>query len=184
MKLAKNLGIASIAAISVAAISARPTQAALLKYDFRAIATLGENAGEYIGSFSFNDSALTSIGLEDIGVEDGLKVAFNYLGNNYTELDDDAYDAFPIATFNNGNLLGLSYLVPNQFFIGSEIDTPDIGGNKFFSIQEIDRESTVLEVGTVTYTKVPEPLSLSGIAIAGTLGLYLNRKKKAAKVAS
>jgi len=184
MKLAKNLAIAGIAAISVAAINARPAQAAILQYDFRAIATLGENPGEYFGSFSFDNSSLTNIGLEDIGVEDGLKVTFNYLGNNYTELDDDAYDAFPIATFNNGNLLGLSYLVPEQFFIGSEIDTPDVGGSKFYSFQQIDGELSVLEIGTVDYTKVPEPLSLGGIAIASTLGLYLNRKKKASKIAN
>jgi hypothetical protein len=178
MKLAKNLVITSIAAISVAAISAKPAPAALLKYDFKATTTLGENPGEYFGSFSFDNSTLTNVGIEDIGVEDGLKVAFNYLGNNYTEFDDDGYDRFPIATFNNGNLLGLSYLVPNQFLIGSDENTPDIGGNRFYSIQDIDGALSAIEIGTVTYAKVPEPLSLGGVAIAATLGSWLNRKKK------
>ncbi|MBD2451702.1 PEP-CTERM sorting domain-containing protein [Nostoc sp. FACHB-152] len=178
MKLAKNLVITSIAAISVAAIGVKPAQAALLKYDFKATTTLGKNPGEYFGSLSFDDSTLTNVGIEDIGVEDGLKLAFNYLGNNYTELDDDAYDKFPIITFNNGNLLGLSYLVSDQFLIGSDENTPDIGGNRFYSIQDIDGAISAIAIGTVTYTKVPEPLSLGGVAIVGTLGLWLNRKKK------
>lgn len=185
MKLAKNLGIAGIAAaISVAAISARPAQAALLKYDFSAIATSGANPGEYFGSFSFDDSALTNLGLEDIGVEDGLKVAFNYLGTAYDETDDEGYDSFPVVSFQDGKLVGLNYFVADQFYIGNiDFDDASVGGNKFYNFEQLGEFSSAIEVGTVTYTKVPEPLSIGGIAIAGTLGLWLNRKKKASQLA-
>ncbi|MBD2438123.1 PEP-CTERM sorting domain-containing protein [Nostoc sp. FACHB-110] len=186
MTLAKNLGFAAgiVAAISMATLSVKPAQAAILTYKFTANALSGDNPGQYFGSFTFDNSSLTNVGLEDIGVENGLKVAFNYLGNNYTEVDDDDYDTFPVLSFNNGNLLGLSYLVQDKFFIGGDIDNPGLGGNKFYTFELVDGASSVLEVGTVSYTKVPEPLSLGGTAIAGTLGLWLQRKKKLSKLAS
>ncbi|MCC5630774.1 hypothetical protein LC613_23370 [Nostoc sphaeroides CHAB 2801] len=88
MKLAKNLAIATIAAtISVAAIGAKPVQAALVNYDFTVNAIYGNNPGQYFGSFQYDDSTLTNTGLETLGVENGLAVAFNYLVANYTEAD-------------------------------------------------------------------------------------------------
>ncbi|MCC5601836.1 PEP-CTERM sorting domain-containing protein [Nostoc favosum] len=180
MKLAKNLGIATIAAtISVAAIGANPTQAALVNYGFTVNATSGDNPGQYFGSFQYDDSTLTNTGLETLGVENGLAVTFNYLGTNYTEVDDADFNSFPIASFNNGEVLGLSYFVADQFAIGSEPNTPDVGGNKFFVI---DQSVNTTQVGTVSYAKVPEPLAVGGTAIAGVMGLWMQRKKRATKV--
>jgi hypothetical protein len=172
MKLAQSLGIATFAAISVAAIAANPVQAAIVNYNF----TVNANSSQYLGSFKYDDSFLTSLGLETLGVENGLKVAFNYLGTTYTEADDEAYDFFPIVTFNNGNLQGLSYFVADQFIIGSDVNTPEIGGNIFYTISE---SVNTTQVGTVSYAKVPEPFAVGGTAIAATLGLWINRKKKA-----
>ncbi|MBH8554526.1 PEP-CTERM sorting domain-containing protein [Nostocaceae cyanobacterium CENA357] len=179
MKLAKNLGIAAFAAISVVAVGANPAQAALLNYNFTVNATSGSNPGEYFGSFQYDDSTLTNVGLETLGVENGLAVAFNYLGTNYTEADDTDFDSFPIVSFNNGQVLGLSYFVADQFVIGSDVNTPDLGGNRFYVIEQ---SVNATEVGTVSYTKVPEPLAITGTAIASVMGLWMQRKKKATKV--
>ncbi|MBG1240047.1 PEP-CTERM sorting domain-containing protein [Nostoc sp. NZL] len=180
MKLVKNLGIATIAAtISVAAIGAKPVQAALVNYGFTVNATFGNNPGQYFGSFQYDDSTLTNTGLETLGVENGLAVAFNYLGTNYTEVDDTDFDSFPIASFNNGEVLGLSYFVADQFAIGGDLNTPDVGGNKFYVI---DQSVNTTEVGTVSYAKVPEPLAVGGTAIAGVMGLWMQRKKRTTKL--
>ncbi|WP_368041820.1 hypothetical protein [Nostoc sp. TCL240-02] len=79
MKLAKDISIAAFAvAISVATI-AKPTQAALVNYGFTVNATSGDNPGQYFGSFQYDDSTLTSIGEETLGVSNGLSIAFDYL---------------------------------------------------------------------------------------------------------
>ncbi|WP_414752131.1 PEP-CTERM sorting domain-containing protein [Anabaena sp. CCY 9910] len=176
MRLAKGLGIATIAAISVVAVEFKPTQAAIVNYRFTVDATSGDNRGQYFGSFRYDDSFLTGLGLETLGVENGLRVTFNYLGNTYTEADDIDFDLFPIVTFENGQLQGLSYFVADQFIIGSDVNTPEIGGNRFYTI---NGSVFTTEVGTVSYSQVPEPLAVSGTAIAATIGLFMKRKKKA-----
>ncbi|BDI17604.1 hypothetical protein ANSO36C_34060 [Nostoc cf. commune SO-36] len=178
MKLVKNISIAAFAvAISVAV--GKPTQAALVNYGFTINATSGDNPGQYFGSFQYDDSALTNTGLETLGVENGLAVAFNYLGTNYTEADDTDFNNFPIASFNNGEVLGLSYFVADQFMIGSDPNTPNVGGNNFYLI---DQSVNTTQVGTVRYAKVPEPLAIGGTAIAGVMGLWMQRKKRATKI--
>jgi len=177
MKLAKNLGITAIAAtISLAAVDAKTTQAAVVGYNFTVDAISGSNPGQYFGSFRYDDSFLTGVGLETLGVENGLRVAFNYLGTNYTQADDESFDLYPIVSFSDGRLLGLSYFVRDQFIIGSDLNTPDVGGNRFY---EVDQSVFATEVGTVTYNKVPEPLTVGGTAIAATFGIWMKRKKKA-----
>ncbi|MBW4683867.1 MAG: PEP-CTERM sorting domain-containing protein [Komarekiella atlantica HA4396-MV6] len=184
MKLAKNFGIASVAiAMSVVAVDAQPTHAAVIEYDFTVNALSGDNPGQYYGSFEYDDSSLTGAGLENLGVGNGLAVTFNYLNTTYTEKNDELYDSFPVVSFNNGKLSGLSYLVADKFLIGSGVDTPQIGGNKFYSILSGESLEAV-EIGTVSYSKVPEPFTLGGTAIAGAMGLWIKRKKKASKVAS
>ncbi|MGF1937740.1 MAG: PEP-CTERM sorting domain-containing protein [Nostoc sp. ChiQUE02] len=178
MKLAKNIGIAAIA-IAVAAV-AKPTQAALVNYGFSVNATSGDNPGQYFGSFQYDDSTLTGTGEETLGVSNGLSILFDYLGTQYTEASDFDYPSSPVVSFTNGNLLGLSYLVEDQFFIGNDPVNPNTGGTKFYSILSADLLSTT-QVGTVSYSKsqsVAEPMTVAGIAIAGVMGLCLKRKKK------
>ncbi|MDM9585424.1 PEP-CTERM sorting domain-containing protein [Nostoc sp. GT001] len=179
MKLAKDISVAVFAvAISVAAV-VKPTQAALVNYDFTVNATSGDRPGQYFGSFRYDDSTLTNTGLETLGVENGLVVAFNYLGTNYTEVDDTDFNSFPIASFNNGKILGLSYFIADQFAIASDPNTPDVGGNNFYLI---DQSVNTTQVGTVSYAKVPEPLAVGGTAFAAVMGLWMQRKKRATKV--
>lgn len=178
MKLGKSLSIATLAAISFAAVEAIPTQAATIKYKFTANVTSGSNPGEYLGSFQYDDSFLTGLGLETLGIEDGLKVTFNYLGETFTEEDDADFDAYPIVSFDDGKILGLNYFVADKFTIAGDLDTPDVGGNIFYVI---DESVNTTAVGTVTYSRVPEPLAIGGTAIAATAGLFIKRKKKVTK---
>ncbi|MBC1237909.1 PEP-CTERM sorting domain-containing protein [Nostoc sp. 2RC] len=186
MKLVKDISIAAFAvAISVAAV-AKPTFAALVNYGFTVNATSGDNPGEYFGSFQYDDSTLTGIGQETIGVSNGLSILFDYLGTQYTETNDFDYPISPVVSFTNGNLSGVSYLVEDQFFIGNDPTDPNTGGAKFYSILSADLLSTT-EVGTVTYTRstsVPEPMTVSGIAIATAVALGMKRKKKVSGVAN
>lgn len=180
MKLAKNLGVATVAvAISFTAVGAKSAQAALVNYGFIVNTTSGGNPGQYFGSFQYDDSTLSNTGLETLGVENGLAVAFNYLGNNYTEVDDTDFNNFPLVSFNNGEVLGLSYFVADQFVIGGDLNTPDVGGNNFFVIGQ---SVNTTQIGTVSYAKVPEPLAVGGTAIAGVMGLWMQRKKRGTKV--
>ncbi|MEH2266823.1 MAG: PEP-CTERM sorting domain-containing protein [Nostoc sp.] len=178
MKLASYFGIATFAV--AICVGAKPTQAALVNYGFTVDATSGDNPGQYYGSFQYEDSTLTGIGEETLGVSNGLAIAFDYLGTRYTETSDFDYPLSPVVSFTNGNLLGLSYLVEDQFFIGDDLNNPNRGGTKFSSILSADLLSAT-EVGTVSYSKgqpVPEPMTLGGSAIAGVMGLCLKRKKK------
>lgn len=177
MQLAKYLGYATVVtAISVVAIAPKPVQAAIVKYNF----TVTSDADQYFGYLKYDDSTLTGLGNEIIGVENGLAVTFNYLGNTYTEKDDPEYDFFPIVTFDNGKIQGLSYGVLDKFVIGSDVDTPEIGGNKFYIF---DAPLSVTQTGTVSYSKVPEPLAAGGTAIATTIALFRKRQKKATAIA-
>lgn len=181
MKLASYFGVGTFAvAIYVGGIGAQPTQAALVNYGFTVNSTSGNNPGQYYGSFQYEDSTLTKIGEETLGINNGLSISFEYLDTQYTEKSDFDYPLSPVVSFTNGNLLGLSYLVEDQFFIGDNPGNPNRGGSKFSSILSADLLSTT-EVGTVTYSKgqpVTEPTTLGGIAIAGMMGLWLKRKKK------
>ncbi|QSJ15719.1 PEP-CTERM sorting domain-containing protein [Nostoc sp. UHCC 0702] len=179
MKLAKNFGIAGVAvAISVAAVGVKPTQAAIVDYDFTVKATSGDYPGEYYGSFKYDDSSLTGNGYESLSVDNGLSILFDYLGSNYTEIDDFDYGyGYPTVSFQDGNLLGLSYLVEDQFLIAANSDNADEGGKNFYTILSADLLSAT-EVGTVSYSKVPEPSTLGGMAIASAIGLWWKRQKK------
>lgn len=182
MKLSKNLGLATFAvALCFTTLDAKPTQAAVVNYNFTVNATSGANPGQYFGSFSYDDSNLTGIGEESLDVSNGLlSVVFDYLGTRYTEVDDIDFSTglAPLVSFRDGQLLGLSYLVENQFFISGDLDNPFIGGNNFYSIESADLLSAN-QVGTVTYSTVPEPLAVVGTAIASFAGLWVNRRKKA-----
>jgi hypothetical protein len=182
MNSAKNLVLATFAtAISVAVMDIAPTQAAIINYNFTVDVTSGDNPGQYFGSFRYDDSTLTNIDSETIGVENGLALKFNYLGTTYTEKDDIDYDSFPIVSFNNGTLLGLSYFVADKFAIAADANNLDLGGDKFFTVRN---SVNTTQVGTVKYTQVPEPVTIGGTAIATLMGLWLKQKKKAAKVAA
>ncbi|BCL35751.1 PEP-CTERM sorting domain-containing protein [Nostoc sp. MS1] len=188
MRLNKNLGLASFAlAVSLATLEAKPTQAAVVNYNFTVDATSGGNPGQYFGSFSYDDSNLTGLGEESLDVSNGLlSIKFDYLGTQYTEVDDIDFPTgvAPLVSFRDGKVLGLSYLVENQFFIGGDLDNPFLGGNIFYSVESANL-FTAIPVGTVTYSTVPvsEPLAVVGTAIASAVGLWTSRQKKSTQSA-
>ncbi|WP_341524607.1 PEP-CTERM sorting domain-containing protein [Nostoc sp. UHCC 0302] len=178
MKLAINLGIATAATAISVVVATKPTQAAVVNYNFTVNAISGENPGQYYGSFEYDDSTLTGIGEETLGVSNGLSILFNYLDKPYRQTNDFDYGyGYPVASFQNGNLLGLSYLVEDEFLIAANSETARRGGNKFYSILSAELTSAT-EVGIVSYSKVPEPFTLGGTAIAGVIGLWMKRQKK------
>lgn len=181
MKLNKSFGIATFAlAVSFSTVEVKPTQAAVINYNFTVNATSGANPGQYFGSFSYDDSNLTGVGEESLDVSNGLlSIKFDYLGTQYTEVDDVDYQTgvAPVVSFKDGKLLGLSYLVEDQFFIGGDLDDPFVGGNIFYSVESADL-FTANQVGTVTYSTVPEPLAVVGTAIASVAGLWVSRRQK------
>lgn len=164
-------------ALSLAVMKANSVNAATLTYNFNVDITTGSLSNNtYEGSFSYDDSNLTGIGLESVGVDDELSVVFNFLGRTYTEADDNAASFnFPIAEFRDGNLVGLQYLVNdtlNNFIFSVFGDEPEGlgGGDKF---QYLDVNSLEVSEGSVTYsldsspTPIPEPSTALGVTLLG-----------------
>lgn len=161
-------------------------QAATVTYDFDVKLTSGLlNNNLYKGFFSYDDSNLTKVGQEKIEIEDNLSLSFDFLDVSYTEVSDVNYNfGFPFVEFNNGNLVGLAYIVndiPNNSIFAIFGDDPDgLGGGSRF--QYIDADSFELgegEVseGSVSYRlrPIPEPSTAVGLGVVGCI--WLLRKK-------
>jgi hypothetical protein len=172
--------------LSFAAIEPDSVHAAVITYDFRVDLTTGSLANNtYEGSFNYDDSTLTGIGVEAVGVTEGLFILFNFFGETYTQTDELSFPNFPIAVFNNGNLVGLNYLVADfdnsldDFSIFSIFgdDTTLLNAGNQFSYQVNSFDSFE---GNVTYsldspsTSIPEPDGVLGVSLLGIAWL-LNR---------
>jgi hypothetical protein len=183
-----KLAIASAGlALSFSVIEANSVNAATLTYNFSVDVTTGSLAdSKYEGSFSYDDSTLTGSGVENVGVEDGLSILFNFLGKTYTEADDNnASFNFPIVEFKNGNLVGLQYIVNdtlnNAIFSIFGDDPEGLGGGDKFHY--VDVNSYEVGEGNVTYsletspTPIPEPSTALGMTLLG-FGWLVKRKIK------
>ena len=170
------------AALSFVAIEANPVQAATITYDFDVNITsgpLGDNI--YEGFFSYDDSTLTGIGREKVGVAEELSIVFEFLGETYTEVDDNNFDFnFPFGEFQYDSLVGLQYIIndtPNNSILSIFGDNPNgLGGGDRF--QYVDVNSFEVNEGRVTYSlrPVPEPGMAVGLGAVG-LGWLLRKKK-------
>lgn len=165
---------------SVAGISiGNPVQAATVTYDFTIDLTTGSLANtESFGFFSYDDSTLTGIGLETLGVNKGLSVSFDFLGKTYYETDENSFPDFPIVQFQDRSLLGIAFLVQEQtgFAFGISTSNPDpnvFAGNQFI----YGYRPGIDGGGVVKYSlrSVFEPSAMSGLAVLG-FGLLLKRK--------
>ena len=175
----------TLVALSFVVIEASPVQAATITYDFDVNITSGlldENV--YEGFFSYDDSTLTGIGREKIGVAEELSIVFEFFGKTYTEADDNNFSFnFPFVEFNENRLVGLQYIVndtPNNSIFAMFSDDPDgLGGGDRF--QYIDVNSLEVNEGSVTFysrppsTPIPEPSSVAGLALLG-FGWFLRKK--------
>ncbi len=183
MNIYKKLAVATAgAALSFAAIEANhvnPVQAATVTYDLTIDVTTGSLAGtQSFGFFSYDDSTLTGIGLETLGVNKGLSVDFDFLGKTYHETDENSYPDFPVVQFQDRSLLGIEFLVQDPTGFAFEIGTSNPDPNVFAGNQFIYGKRPGIDGdGVVKYSlrSVSEPNAMSGLAVLG-LGLLLKRK--------
>jgi hypothetical protein len=174
--------------LPLAALAALPAQAAFLHYSFSI------SGGSGSGTFSVDNAGLTGVGTEQ--TSNSLSISFTptipgVTGTlPFTQLNDDFAGA--IVEFNNGQLVGLNYLVnlaptSGGFAFADAIDFLDStsvtigssGGSAFgfFTGQSFG-------TGVVIYTPVtgsepiPEPATLLGLACAGLWG-FRSRTKRA-----
>ncbi|NEO73633.1 PEP-CTERM sorting domain-containing protein, partial [Moorena sp. SIO3H5] len=130
------------------------------------------NPDYFNGQFTVDDSRLTNVGAESLGVEDGLSITL-FTDPRINEEDDERFPEFPKVNFLNGELLGLDYDniyhpftavgdFPGDFFRIFNSDFTD-GFDPTFYTPEDEPRQPVFGSGTVTYTLVPEPTTLMGI---------------------
>ncbi len=175
----------------VGAIALSPTavQAATFSSGFTVNVTTGPLVGTTgSGSLSVDTSTLSGSGLESLGVAQGLIVNFSFLGNIFTQTDDNMFPTFPTVTFQNGQLLGLNYGAPNgypYFFIGAST-SPDFGSGggafSYFPTESSVADLVGVSTGTVTYSSeaVPEPSEIGG-AFVGLGFLWLGNRRLASR---
>jgi hypothetical protein len=93
-------------------LSIEPSRAEPVTYDYFVTVTQGPFAGNaFSGSFSFDDSVLTGVGQETIGVKDGLTVSSSFFDFDYRETDDTRYPDYPKLIFENGVITRLDFWV-------------------------------------------------------------------------
>ena len=167
MKLYQKLIVTTAVSTFFAVMEASALQAATITYDFKADVISGSLLGQtFAGFLSYDDSALTGVGAEALGVADELKVSFNFLGATYTEKNEVEFPDFPVTNLNNGVFEGL------DFFVN---DSPTIFG---INLDEFSYRGET--VGNVTYTRsqpVPEPGTMAGLVILGLGGLFLKKTR-------
>lgn len=119
-----NRVLAAITGISLnlAAVGLESVEAAIIKYNFTVdlessffltgspALNIPPNPDYYNGRFSFDDASLTGVGLESLGVDDGLSITL-FDDPRINEENDERYPTFPTVSFQNGQLLGLDYFV-------------------------------------------------------------------------
>jgi PEP-CTERM motif len=150
--------------------------AALTTNNFNVTITQGNLTGnQFSGLFTYESTLLTNRGLESISADQGLKVSFNFLDQAFTEADDFFASPFPVAQFNDGDVIGLNYFAGNDNLDFRFGGANGGGGTVFaYSVGPVDR-LTDSGSGTVTYS-VPEPATLAGLGVL-SLGLLLRKKK-------
>jgi hypothetical protein len=182
------------------AIETKPAQADLVEYQFTADLVeslflegapeinLEPNPDLYTGTFTFDDDFLTGIGFESVGAEAGLLVSLNDDPRVNQDVDP-RFPEFPTVNFQDGKLLGLDWFAvyhpftnvpeldyPGDFVRISGTDLTD-GFDPTFYTEEDEPRSPVLGFGTVTYTKVPEPSIMAGLAMLTLFGGFVKRTK-------
>ncbi|MEO0769505.1 MAG: PEP-CTERM sorting domain-containing protein [Cyanobacteria bacterium J06649_4] len=200
----KPLAVAT-AAVGVTLGSVSPVRAAT--YRFQATLTeslfltgapeigIAPDPDFYRGTFSFDHDLLTGVGLESLGAEANLEVSLAEDPRVNQEIDI-RFPEFPTVNFQDGELLGLDWFaVYHPFTTVPALDYPGdfvrISGTELtdgfdptFYTPEDEPRSPVLGFGTVAYSKVPEPGSVFGLAIAALGAGYLLKKQAKSEVAA
>lgn len=112
----QSLATFSTVMLTMVAVNLPEVQAAPVTYDFTVVVTQGSLAGNtFSGSFTYDDEMVEGVGTETLGVEDGLTVEMDFLGENYTETADTDYPEFPQLVFEAGEIQRLDFWIePGQ----------------------------------------------------------------------
>jgi hypothetical protein len=150
-------------AVAIGSAGATPTWAANVQYTFDVLIDAGPLlSNSYTGSFSYDDSTVSSAGPSSIGLTDFL---FNFVNQVYTTSDDPS----GAAEFADGVFLGLSYAVasaPQPTFIPGFFGASDAS----FAYDLQPGGTGQGGTGTIAYRKVVAPPSTSVPAPAPVLG--------------
>jgi hypothetical protein len=142
---------AKTANLSFTTIEAYPRQAATLTYDFIVNIASGFLSGkQFEGFFSYDNSTLTGIGSEEVGVNEGLSINFEFLDVIYTEANDFNFPLYPRVLFEDGRLAGLDFEAFNSQ-VSYQIIRNFGNNSSFFSYLIEDGETTRTGSGIVTY---------------------------------
>lgn len=141
----------------------------------------------YSGFFSYDDSSLTGIGIEEISGNEGLRVFLQPYGGLAVN-DADVYTPIPLrARFENGNLLGINafFVLPNTSPVGYEYAfiegqiIRDIFGYRINRSETRQGEGS----GSIQYSlrndenpiTIPESSMVLGICFSGLASLVLKK---------
>lgn len=106
--------LSAIATVAVTMVTAHgcSVQTLPVAYDFTVMVTEGSLAGNtFNGSFSYDDSTLSGVGVEEIGIDEGLTVNMTFLGQDYAETADTGYPEFPKLIFEAGEIQRLDFWI-------------------------------------------------------------------------
>ncbi len=169
MKLVPQLAIAAASvAVIFTNVGAQLASAAIVNYAFKVDSPLTKGNG----SFSFDDSTFSN---DNIPVSLVKSLNFKFAGEStiYTETEDVEYPSFPLvfstAFLTGTKSVGLEYKFLNK---ANPVIDYEINGYDF----TITSANTEIGIGKVSYTKVPEPMTLSGSLMACGIGWLMKRK--------
>lgn len=165
-KLLKSTALAALLVVSLSA-----AQAATQFYSFSGSFDTNPLTG-YSGEFSFDDIALTSVGLEYLGVD---SLGMSFLGGNWG-LGQALADTAVEVKFVEGVFAGLSY---SASLNGVGFTTVPGFADVSDSFAAVSFTPNIETTGSMIYAAVPEPetyaLLLAGLAMMGAVA----RRRKA-----
>lgn len=186
MKFAQTITVLIAGSVvGVAAMQIQPAQAAILNYDFSVAI---DSASSFLpgvkgsGSFSVDDSSFDALGS---AVLTQLNFKFDNISGLYTAKDDVDYPFYPVVfqatSFGSGSPVGLNFEFLNKNSTYSSPEDIAIVGDSI-SIYENGSSDNQIGFGSVSYAAagVPEPSSISGMLLAGGVGVFLLKRKMTA----
>lgn len=148
------------------------------------------------GSFTYPTAAVEEDGLTVLDPTDGLSMAFNVFGQDFTQLDDADYDFFPELALFDGVPVGLDFLVSEEDGVANPTEIAQDGVFNFHVFGELiptdetgDQAGTLrrpallapapdLSVPMFVNVVVPEPSGVAFAAVSGLgLGLFLLNRR-------
>ncbi len=201
-KLQKLAASVVVTVLGLILIDAVPSLAATVTYDFttdiksgyisvlNSLSGISDDQKPLSGYLSYDDSKITGIGEEKIGISEGLVATlFHPLGEFSPILDEDA--VIPsFITFDEGKFLGLTaaFLTVDALpgaFEDISIQNQSITDSFFVKLSPFDDTSGNLS-GTVQYslrgmtgepTLIPESSTVLGICLFGLAGVFHYRER-------